>query len=481
MAEEAGSPTEGVPPRMRTGISFRRLGSGPAPVQALRDETTGGLARLFVIAAVAVFANVLSLGRTGDATGALSAANVEHNLLNTAGYAAVLVVVLPLLIVRRAALVPIIANAKLFWLFMAIAFASVFWAVDPIQAAHRLAQLSAPVLVALYASSRFDPATTIRLTGITYILMLIASAAVAVLLPRVGVIQPDPGAPVDLTESSQLVGDWSGIVGHKNVLGFITLANALVFAWRIIVEKERRWLLAAALLFGMFVTWKTHSATSTLLVGMTVITYLAARLCLAIPKLAALVLSVVVAMAGAVLLLSLLMPQEMTALVGKDATLTGRVPIWIDLVEHAIPARPWLGYGFNTFFVFNNPAYVRLVDIVHWRTPHAHNGYLNLAVELGVPAALIATFIVLRVIVGSFHVVLHEGNGWALYLLVFSLILVVLNLVESTLLRGGDSWTFTLAFGYFALARRRGELQRSAPPPRGALRFGPQHNFDAAD
>ena len=66
---------------------------------------------------------------------------------------------------------------------------------------------------------------------------------------------------------------------------------------------------------------------------------------------------------------------------GKDPTLTGRTDIWAACLEK-IWQRPWLGYGYQAFWQDGGGGeYVW--KIMNFRVYSAHNGLLNIAVELG--------------------------------------------------------------------------------------------------
>jgi O-antigen ligase len=61
---------------------------------------------------------------------------------------------------------------------------------------------------------------------------------------------------------------------------------------------------------------------------------------------------------------------------GRDETFTGRTWIW----EAVIPEfkhMPWLGHGFQSFWTTEWRAMV-------FGMPYAHNGYLDILLELGV-------------------------------------------------------------------------------------------------
>ena len=474
MTDQASA--RGERPTAREGLSFRK----PSRVAPARREAAPFLEffeRGFFIFSIAVFLGISTLGRTQDP----SVSGEEHNILNTLFYCLVIAVGLLLLLLHRHAVVPVIANSKLIWLFFAWAVASLAWSIDPGLEVKRLILFSAPMVMALYAASRFDPSIAIKLAGWAYFWTIAVSAVVAVLMPSIGVMHTSMAALkwADLSEGAILEGDWCGILGHKNVLGFATIANAQIFAWRWYVEKDKRWLFTFIILFGMFVTYKTHSATSALLVCLTLVSYFVLHVSRKAPRVRALIVFAAIVIGAAVTIAAVSLPEEFTALVGKDATLTGRVPIWIVLIRDVIPHHLMLGYGFNMFFILNNPAYLHLVDIVGWPAPHAHNGYLNLTVELGLPGALLGTFILLRLIFGAMRLVNDERAPWVLHVLVFSVTFAILNLVESSLLRIADNWAFALLFCCFALWKYQAEIRpKVGPAPRRWGAFTPKKHTE---
>jgi exopolysaccharide production protein ExoQ len=461
MTDQAGA--QGEQPAARDGLSFRkrtRVVSAPGPAIERVDLFERG----FLIFSVAVFLGLSNLWRSTTELDPSSVGASQHNPLNTGLYMLVLVTGTLLALFRGREVVPVLAISKMFWIFMAWAVASVIWSIDPELTVRRLILFFAPVIVALYAAARFDPATTIRLAGWAYFWTIVASAIVAVLFPRVGVMHDSAMALkwADLAEGARLEGDWSGTLGHKNVLGFATLANTQVFAWRWYVEKDKRWLHAIIILIGMFVAYKTHSATTALLILVTLGTYALFHVTRQARRLRALILFGAVVVGVGAVGLAVSLPEQFTALVGKDATLTGRVPIWIVLVRDVIPQNPIFGTGFNTYFIIENPSYRRLVEIVGWPAPHAHNGYLNLATELGIPGALLGTIILLRLLVGATLRVNDEKAPWVLHVLVFALTFAILNLVESSLLRISDNWAYALPFCCFALWKYQAEIRPKA-------------------
>jgi exopolysaccharide production protein ExoQ len=66
---------------------------------------------------------------------------------------------------------------------------------------------------------------------------------------------------------------------------------------------------------------------------------------------------------------------------GRDPSLSGRTKLWEEALA-MISARPWLGYGFRAFWQPAGDATI-IWKALGYEPPHAHNGYLNVALDLG--------------------------------------------------------------------------------------------------
>jgi O-antigen ligase len=64
---------------------------------------------------------------------------------------------------------------------------------------------------------------------------------------------------------------------------------------------------------------------------------------------------------------------------GRNTTLTGRTDLWNELI--AMNTHPWLGAGFESFFLGNRLEY--LWNKYWWHPNEAHNGYLETYLTLG--------------------------------------------------------------------------------------------------
>ena len=65
--------------------------------------------------------------------------------------------------------------------------------------------------------------------------------------------------------------------------------------------------------------------------------------------------------------------------IGKDPTLTDRTELWGVLL--GLVNNPWLGTGFDSFWL--GPRLQKIWDIYWWTPNEAHNGYVEVFVNLG--------------------------------------------------------------------------------------------------
>ena len=73
---------------------------------------------------------------------------------------------------------------------------------------------------------------------------------------------------------------------------------------------------------------------------------------------------------------------HLAPLLGRDPTLTGRTAIWTQ-VTGFLWQRPWFGYGYDAFWRGMQGPSFQVAAAVHFVVAHAHNGFLEIALELG--------------------------------------------------------------------------------------------------
>ena len=110
--------------------------------------------------------------------------------------------------------------------------------------------------------------------------------------------------------------------------------------------------------------------------------------------------------------------QDVLAALGRDPTFTNRTRIWQLALEY-IDHRPWLGYGYGGFWRADSVDANVFWGALGFKTPHAHNSWLELALGLGIVGVAIAALAWLAAIYRTLRVAAaphaeHVAFGFAL-------------------------------------------------------------------
>lgn len=175
---------------------------------------------------------------------------------------------------------------------------------------------------------------------------------------------------------------------------------------------------------------------------------------------------VVVATVGAIAIGLYFMAYHFPTVVAffdRDVTLTGRTTIWgaslILGMDH-----PWIGHGFNAFWLGDQGPSGEIRKLAGWDVPSAHNGYLEIWLDLGI-CGLAAFFLgFARHFWKAVRCFGREGLPEAAWPLLFLVFLFVVNLAQSALL----SANYVLWILYVAVSCRLCLWARRTPEE-GAL------------
>jgi O-antigen ligase len=124
--------------------------------------------------------------------------------------------------------------------------------------------------------------------------------------------------------------------------------------------------------------------------------------------------------------------NSLTLLLHRDITLTGRSRIWA-YASLSFVKRPWLGYGYGAFWWVADESR-QVLALIGYKTPHAHNGFLDLGLQLGVAgvAVFLAGWLV-ALCAAVRHLRLHPVKcaRWPLLYLCF---IAIYSVTENSLL-----------------------------------------------
>jgi len=358
-----------------------------------------------------------------------------------------------LLLTRPAGPLRRAGKTRLLWVLLLLAALSILWSDTPDVSLRRIVALLGSAIFGLYLATRYPRVALLRvLLGVSVVAMTL-SIAICLALPAYGIDE---------------FGAWQGVFDHKNHLGqFMALAAAAWLLHATCFTKYRTLALGLAAASGILV-FLSKSATGIVLLA----TLLAFLMVLWLWRLDARVTLPVGLVAlgfaayGAIQVAG--NPDSFLALLGKNATLTGRTQLW-DLVWQAIQARPWLGYGYGGFWLgFDGPS-APIWFATGWNPPTAHNGFLDLMLDLGVAGLIVFTLTLLVNLRAALLLVRRERAFDAALPLLFLVFLVVSNLTESYLVTYNTlAWVWYVAITIqlrIGWAARRADAFSGTHPP----------------
>ncbi|NEQ65783.1 MAG: O-antigen ligase family protein [Symploca sp. SIO2D2] len=237
-------------------------------------------------------------------------------------------------------------------------------------------------------------------------------------------------------------GGLAGVLPSKNQLG-ILMAIATVLWWlRAKNSSKQRWLSwgIAAISFTLI---PQANSTGGLFLFITLFT-----LAVSTNFLKKLRFQYAVIVTMSLLLITILMNivivaniEQILGAAGKDLTFTGRTDIWSDIWP-TIQQHLWLGHGSYAFWQnwreAGNPAAKWITG--QWMPPHAHNGFLDLTVDLGLIGLIIFLLSFLVTLVQAVWYLLKVRGYEAVIPLLIIAYAFQVNLSESQFLRPYLLW-----------------------------------------
>ncbi|PSB02091.1 O-antigen ligase family protein [Merismopedia glauca] len=355
-----------------------------------------------------------------------------------------------LLILRWKKVIQLVTKDISVWLLLGVAAFSFFWSYDPTITKSRVIALFGTILFSLYLASRYSLKEQLELLGWTFGIIIVTSFLLGIALPNYGKME------------GVHWGKWRGIYSHKNVLGKVMTPSAIVFLLLAMKAQAKSWIFWGGLSSSVLLIILSKSSSALL----NIIILISALLLFQILKWRSdFMLTALLGILSISIILYTLVTTNaatITALFGKDLTLSGRTNFW-PLILDKIAQQPWLGYGFGAFWKgFDGPSdYIWHAS--SFKAPNSHNGYLDLCLELGLVGLsiyLIGYFISLQKALFYVRAVkTYDGFFPALFLVY----IVLANLTESTLIIQNNFFLVIQFAIFFSISLPQKEPRKFTP------------------
>ena len=332
-------------------------------------------------------------------------------------YLAVLLRALPL---RREILEAVKANKVLLFLVLFAILSSV-WSEDPGLTFRRGFAVLATTLFGLDFAVRYPIGEQVRLFGIALGLAVAISVLVEIffhgMVPTVDNAYPDA---------------WNGAFAQKNDFArFVVLAGILV----LVRTRTTTWkLVVATVTVGASLALIFLCRSKTALVVFVAMLVLLRIFRLRRRGSRALTAGIVTVLVVSALLSIVVDMDSMAGLLGRDATLTGRTTIWALALE-SVSERPLLGYGYSAFWNVAPEAH-RISSILHWNVPHAHNGFIDLTLQLGLVGLALSVVVYGVAVHRAMAFAYSEPEQEAMWPLAYLAFILLYQVTESTIFVG---------------------------------------------
>lgn len=329
---------------------------------------------------------------------------------------------------RWKSMLRVLVREKSLSALLALACASAWWSIAPEFTSHRAVGLVILTLFAMYLGVRYRGPELLNLVAVSLGLGILMSVLVALLAPKLGISQDDH------------IGAWRGVYAQKNILARVCLLETLITAFLLRGRGRQnswiRWTSGAAAVVGSAaVMILAKSATCDGLLLLMVGGAGALGVVRAHWKLRWVILVALSGIAMGAGWFAVEHADLATGVLGRDTSLSGRTVVWAAIAGRIL-ARPFVGYGFGSFWSVPNAGLREIWKATGgWQAAQSHNGYLDIALDLGFGGMALVAFCLGQAVIRSWRLIRKEKGVVSALPLLFCLLYLAYNLTESAFMK----------------------------------------------
>jgi O-antigen ligase len=386
------------------------------------------LEKLFIVAVLVLYTGgPLPLLRAGQMD------DIEGDPLFQMIYFGVYVITAFLVLLRINQATEVAFADKFLLVLVGLAVLSTFWSYAPELTIRRGIALFGTTLFGIYLALRFSLDQLLRLVAYACAVILAFSLFFGLFLPSYGIMQ----------ESH--LGAWQGAFTHKNQLGRMMAFSVLVFSLTSFTQLWLRSLFFLGRILAVTLIVLSTSTSALVVSGSTFVALILSRLLRWRSTVALAAGLSLTAFGGLTGLYLWDYADIILAGFGRDLTFTGRTELWLASLE-AARSQLWLGHGYTGFWLGWAGESAQVWSAVQWEPPDAHNGWLNLLLDLGIVGAVLFSLTFFLAFYRAILWVRLNRSGHTYWPLVLLFFLLMSNFTEgSFLVRNNIFWALQVA------------------------------------
>lgn len=262
--------------------------------------------------------------------------------------------------------------------FIVFCFFTIIWSTYQLATIYELIQMVFATIFAIYISVRFKLKNTLTILLIYALFSMITSSLLIMFDPNLAKLN-----------NRVFLGAWRGIFWHRNHFGSLMALFSCLFLLKLALDFHKKWLAflwLAFFLISAILVWGSRSATGVLvfiiLNGLLALLFIWLKYQKQLSKRHYAWLLVFF---GGGLIVALFNLEFVFGLLGRNTTMTGRTPLWADLISRVWMERPFLGYGFGA--LWNQESFRMALTERHgwgYMIYFGDNGYLDILLNTGI-------------------------------------------------------------------------------------------------
>jgi exopolysaccharide production protein ExoQ len=333
--------------------------------------------------------------------------------------------------------------------FLAFAVLSIIWTVYLPATLYELNLLIFSTFLAAYIAIRRGVSGSINLlTGVA--MFCIVASFYVVFFTQGGVMKNRP-----------FIGSWNGMFWHRNHTGSLMAFFSMIFLVRVLMDKGAsiliKWIYGCFYILSVVHVFGSKSAAGILiyfslnLTSFVFYVWLRIREKLGIKHYT--IFWILVFLGFAVFLIN---ADFFFGLLGRNSTLTGRVPLWKDLFSNFYLTKPFFGYGYGALWM--QESFRTLMQTRHgwtYQVYFADNGFFDILLNLGIAGLSLFLIAYLRAFYNSIRTMLISYSWQYIFLFTVLLYGILANIAYSFLLEV-DQFVWMWILVVIFLLRQRG-------------------------